>query len=267
MIKIIDLKKEHEELFSTCLSGDPQRYRDAGEHKLCWYHTMKSRGCRVKIALDESGQPGGMIQYVPSEESFVLGKNLMVMQCIWVLNDKKGRGNFRKKGMGKALLEAFEKDAKKQGKDGVVVWGLTIPVFMQASWFRKKGYAAVDKNGVMQLLWKKLKDSAEPPRWMRQQKIPTGRKDAVTVTCFKNGWCPEINKTLQRAERVVKEFNGDARLEIIDTADNRVMREWGISDALFVAEREIPTGPAPKEKTISKAIKKAVKQLHKEKEK
>ena len=58
---------------------------------------------RVKLALDDDGQVGGMIQYLPIEHSFAEGRHLHYVACTWVHGHKQGRGNFQKRGMGKAL--------------------------------------------------------------------------------------------------------------------------------------------------------------------
>ena len=70
------------------------------------------RGLRVKLALDDSGTVGGMVQYLPIEQSFVEGKDLYFVLCIWVHGYKQGRGNYQKRGMGKAMLDAAEIDDK-----------------------------------------------------------------------------------------------------------------------------------------------------------
>ena len=107
---------------------------------------MKDKGLGVKLALDDKGNIGGMIQYIPIEYSFVEGKDMYFILCIWVHGHKHGRGDFRKKGMGKALIKAAEEDVRTKGAKGIVAWGLSIPVFMRASWFKKQGYKKIDKQ-------------------------------------------------------------------------------------------------------------------------
>ena len=68
-----------------------------------------------------------MIQYVPIEEAFVDGQGLYFVHCIWVHGHKQGRGNFQKKGMGTALLEAAEQDARELGAKGMAAWGMAPP--------------------------------------------------------------------------------------------------------------------------------------------
>lgn len=48
--------------------------------------------------------------------------------------------------MGKALLEAAEKDAKALGAKGMVAFGVSMPFWIPAAWFKKRGYTPVDKD-------------------------------------------------------------------------------------------------------------------------
>ncbi len=104
-----------------------------------------SRGLGVKLAVDDKGEIGGMIQYIPIELSHIEGKDLYFIHCIWVHGHKKGSGNFQKKGMGTALLRAAEEDTKSKGAKGIVAWGISLPFWMKASWFKRHGYKKVDK--------------------------------------------------------------------------------------------------------------------------
>ena len=67
------------------------------------------------------------------------------------------------KGTGKALLSTAEEDVKSLGAKGLAVWGLAIPAFMRASWFRKQGYKKADRMGIQVLLWKQFSRDAEKP--------------------------------------------------------------------------------------------------------
>lgn len=107
-MKIIDLDEKHLPLYFDCLEDWSDEIKEAGDHKKHWYERMKSKGLRVKLALDDNGNVGGMIQYGPIEHSFFEDKDLYFVYCIWVHGHKKGRGNFQKRGMGEALLQAAE---------------------------------------------------------------------------------------------------------------------------------------------------------------
>jgi len=205
-MKIIDLLDEYKQLYFVCLEDWSEEIKEAGDHKEVWYNKMKDKGLRVKLALDNDGEVGGMIQYIPIEHSFAEGNDLYFINCIWVHGHKEGRGNFQKKGLGKALLQAAETEVKDKGAKGTVAWGMLLPFWMKASWFKKQGYIKVNKQGFLEpvLLWKPFADDAIPPKWIKEKKKPKTTSGKVTVTAFLNGWCPAQNIVFERAKRVKK---------------------------------------------------------------
>jgi GNAT superfamily N-acetyltransferase len=259
-MKIIDLTENHKPLYFKCLIGDEKRLDDAGDIKSGWYEKMKHRGLKVKLAIDESDQPIGMIQYLPIEESFAMGKELYLLYCIWVINDTKFRGNHQKQGYGSALLSAFEHDAKQSGKKGVAVWGISIPAFMRARWFAKHGYEVADKDGIRVLMWKHWEDT-EKPSWIRPKLSNQSGISKDTITCFKNGWCPEVNKAFNRVNKAIEETKCSLKYNEIDTTERTVYDGCGMTDAIFIGEKEIPLGPAPSYKKILKEVKRAEKKF------
>jgi len=261
-MEIIDLRDEHKPLYFACLEDWSDEIREAGDHKAKWYEKMKDRGLGVKLALDDRGEVGGMIQYVPIELSpGAEGKDLYYILCVWVHGHKRGRGNFQKRGMGKALLRAAEEDAKERGAKGMAAWGMSIPVFMRASWFKKHGYKPVDKVGMQVLLWKPFHEDAQPPRWIRTEWTPETTPGKVTVTARLNGWCPAMNMTTERARRAALELGDRVDFKLVDGLDEEAMDEWHVSDVLFVDQKQIRMGPPPSYEKIKKKIAKRVKGL------
>lgn len=262
-MKIIDLTDENKELYYACLEDWSDEIKEAGNHKECWYNKMKDKGLGVKLALDDNGKVGGMIQYVPIELSSAEGKALYFINCIWVHGHKKGRGNFQKKGMGKALLEAAENDVKEKGVKGIVAWGIALPFWMRASWYRKQGYQKVDQLGFpgVVLLWKPFTDDAIPPKWVKRKKKPMRIPNKVTVTGFINGWCPAQNIAFERAKRAVTEFGDKVVFNEINTFDRKNFLEWGIADALYIDNKQVRTGPPPSYKKIRAKIARRVRKL------
>jgi len=260
-MKIIDLSEEYEKVYFVCLEDWSEEMKEAGDHKKIWYNKMKDKGLCVKLALDDRGQVGGMIQYVPVEQSFIEGKGLYFINCIWVHGYKKGRGKFQKKGMGKALLQAAENDAKDKGAEGLAAWGISFPFWMKASWFKKQGYKKADREGMRILLWKPFTDIAKPPKWIKQKKKPDTVPGKVTVTSFINGWCSAQNLVFERAKRAASEFGEQVVFREINTFDREAFLESGILDALFIDTKEVRTGPPPSYNKIKRLIKKRVKKL------
>lgn len=260
-MQIADLTEEHERLYFLCLEDWSDEMKESGDRKEIWWDRMKDQGVRVKLGLDDEGTVGGMIQYMPIELSWVEGKDMYFIMCIWVHGYEEGRGNFQKKGMGKALLQAAEEDAKASGKKGIAAWGISLPFWMNASWFKKQGYKKVDKESWGVLLWKQFSEEAVPPKWMRQRKRPGKTPGKVTVTSFVNGWCPAQNIVHERAKRASGEFGDKVVFQEIDTLDREVLLEWGLVDGLYIDGEEISTGPPPSYEDILKLIQKRMKKL------
>jgi hypothetical protein len=260
-MKIIDLNEEYKQSYCHCLEDWSKDMQDAGNHKEVWYNKMKEKGLRVKLAINDENKPVGMIQYIPIEYSQAEGKDLYFICCIWVHGHKKGVGNNQKKGNGKALLQAAEKDAKELGKKGIVAWGITLPFFMRASWFKKQGYQKIDKEDGLVLLWKPFTQDAIPPKWIRKVKKPAGVKGKVTISGFISGWCPAMNMTFERVKRAIKETGDKADLVIFDTLNRDIMLEWGILDAIYIDDKELRTGPPPSFEKIKRKISKKIKKL------
>ena len=244
-----------------CLEDWSDEMKEAGDHKELWYNKMRDKGLGVKIAVTEDDKVVGMIQYVPLEYSTAEGDNLYFINCIWVHGHKEGVGNYQKKGIGKLLIKAAEEDVKSKGAKGIVAWGVSLPFFMKASWFKKQGYVKVDKQSISVLLWKPFSNDAIPPKWIRQRKKPEKIPGKVSVTGFINGWCPTQNLVFERAKRAASEFGDKVVFTEIDTFNRETFLEWGIADALFIDEKEIRTGPPPSYEDIKKKIAKRVKKL------
>lgn len=163
--------------------------------------------------------------------------------------------------MGKALLQAAEADAREMGAKGMAAWGVFLPFWMKASWFKKQGYSKVDRQGISVLLWKPFTDDAAPPKWMERAKIPETPSGKVTVTAFSNGWCQVQNIVVQRAKKAAADFGEEVVFREIDTSDRNELREWGMADGLFIDGKEVRTGPPPSYDKIRKLIGKKVKKL------
>lgn len=259
-MEIIDLNEKYYSTYFLCLEDWSVEIKEAGNHKELWFQKFKDKGLRVKIAV-ENDKVCGMIQYLPIEYSMVEGKDLYFITCIWIHGHKQGIGNFQKKGIGTKLIEAAEEDVKLLGRKGVVAWGLSLPFWMKASWFKKKGFKKIDKNGMAVLLWKPFSKDASPPKWIEEKKKPHSNAGKVTVTSFINGWCSAQNMVYERAKRAASEFGDKVEFQEISTSCKETINEWGISDALFVDGKQVRTGPPPSYEKIKKIIAKRVKKL------
>jgi GNAT superfamily N-acetyltransferase len=253
---IVDLSPELEQLYFVCLEDWSDEMREAGDHKTRWYRKMAGKGLCVKIALADDGTPAAMIQYLPIEHSFARGEGLELVLCTWVHGYKQGPGDFRGRGMGSALLRAAEDDARARGVAGLAAWGIPLPLWMRARWYKKQGYRIADRQGILGpvLLWKPFTPEAAPPEWVGRLKKPAAVPGQVTVTCFNNGWCPAQNLVYERARRVADELGAPVVFRGVDTSDPQVYGEWGISDGLFIDDKEVRTGPPPSYDAVRRRV-------------
>jgi len=260
-MQITDLSEKYHQDYFCCLESWSDEMKEAGDHKETWYQKMKDKGLGVKIAI-ENDEAVGMIQYLPAEHSIIDGHNIYFIICIWVHGyKKKGVGNHQRKGIGKALLQAAEEDVRSRNADGIAAWGLKLPIWMKASWFRKQGYKKVDKNGMALLMFKPFKDEAVPPKWIRQRKKPAKTPGKVDVTVFNNGWCPAQNLIYERAKKAANEIGNEVEFKVFDTSDRYILEEWGISDDLFIDGKKVRNGPPPSYERIRRKIARRVKRL------
>ncbi|MCW8825811.1 MAG: GNAT family N-acetyltransferase [Gammaproteobacteria bacterium] len=264
-MSVIDLQPEHHNTYFNCLEDWSGEMAEAGEHKACWYHRYKEKGLRVKVYQDDDGQVAGMIQYLPIEESFVEGEGLYFILCIWVHSYKEGIGKRDGRGIGTALLEAAEEDAIALGAKGMAAWGLWLPFWMKASWFKKHGYKKSDRDFISLLVWKPLVDVADlsPPKWIKQKKIPSTMPDKVIVTAFINGWCPAQNLVYERTRRACEELGEQVLFKSIDTSQRESFEEWGITDGVFIDGKRLSYGPPLPFEKIRAKIAKRLKRLPK----
>lgn len=254
-MKIIDLPEDRKDLFCLCLEDWSSDAREAGPKRRAWLDRSQKLGLRAKLALDDRGVEGGMIQYGPIEHSNIDGAGLYFVYCIFVHGHKQGRGNFQGKGMGAALLSAAEEDARKLGAAGMAAWGLWLPFWMKASWFKKHGYRKADRQGLAMLLWKPFTADARPPRWLQGKfKFPEPIPGKVNITAFSRGWCLAQNLVYERAKRAAAEFGDMVVFREIDTSSRDAVTEWGVADAVFVDSRNLQKGPPPSYEKIHKII-------------
>lgn len=260
-MKIIDLNIKYKIPYFCCLEEYSNEMRDSGDFKENWYNKIKSKGLRVKLALDDNNSLGGMIQYFPIEYSAAEGENIFFIGCIWVHGHKKGRGDFQKKGMGKALLVAAEKDAKKLGANGIAAWGISLPFWMKASWFKRNGYKKVDNFKGRILLFKPFTQNAISPKWLKRKKTPQLTVGKVTITVLISGWCTGLNITYKRIKQVAQMFKDQVVYNEINTFDKKIRDEWGLQSAFFINDKQIIFGAPLTKKKIIKLIKKNLKKI------
>ena len=261
-MEIVDLSAKYEDSYLVCLEDWSDEMEEAGDQKARWYHTMRDRGLRVKLAIGEDDRPVGMIQYLPIEHSMALGSGLYMIMCIWVHGYKHGVGKQQGRGVGTALLAAAEYDVENLGAKGMAAWGVALPFWMKSAWFKKHGYLQADRRGRQVLVWKPFTDEATAPRWIDRAPKPAKVEGKVAVTAFVNGWCPACNLVYERAKRAAAALGDDVVFESIDTTEQSAMMACGQSDCVLLDGKTLQKGPPPSYERIHKMMAKRVARLH-----
>lgn len=170
-VKIIDITKkiDYEEYLYKCLSPIPfRKYKKRSEY----LEIAIPKGFHKKILMFK-GEVVGQIEYAPAKVSGypIMGDNLIVMNCIWVLRKAKGY-NF-----GKKLLFNMKKSEKK-------AFGFATIALENhwSGWFKKEqimklGFKPIDYINVshklkhkgeyfkIYLMWLPINKNAIKPKW------------------------------------------------------------------------------------------------------
>lgn len=259
-MEVIDLAPGLEPLYCRCLAGEDWPWLAGVPRKEAWYRELRAQGLAVKLARDETGSIGGMIQYAPAKFSFTEDRDAYFVYCIWIPDPKKGP-SLRGRGVGKALLEAAEADVRQRGGKGLAVWGMRLPFWMKASWFRRQGYRPVDRLGLAVLLWKPFAAAAAVPRWERPRKMPELVPGKVVLDAFSTGWCPVANTNLEHARRAAGVLGARVVYREYNTRDPAVREEWGMTDTVLLDGKPLVKGPPLPYEKIEKKIARRVKRL------
>ena len=253
-IRVRDLEPRDLPSYLVCLEDWSDEMHEAGDHKAQWYQQMRDQGLRVKLALDLEDRPVGMIQYLPIERSPAVGSGLYMILCIWVHGHRQGVGPAQGRGIGEALLGAAEDDAQALGAAGMAAWGLHLPVWMRASWFRDHGYRTADRRGVRELVWKPFVAEARPPAWPYERPVPVADPTGVDVVAFKSGWCPAANLVYERARRAAEDVGEPVSFTTVDVSDHEELVRHGRSDSVFVDGHPLQRGAPPSAATIRRRL-------------
>jgi hypothetical protein len=159
--------------FTDAWEGPPSR---CNERRASYLKKAIPKGFRKKLLIFE-GNVVGTIEYSPSEVSYypIIGDNITVMNCIWVLRKAKGHK------FGKMLVEDMvESEGESSGLATIALTGYWSP------WFRKQqmeklGFKPLESISLthktkhrenafkIHLMWMPTIRNAQPPSWERQK--------------------------------------------------------------------------------------------------
>ena len=133
-MQVVDMTEEHMHFVASCThNDDPSEERDsAARVRKSWLRDNLAKGLKVKVAVDDE-RPVGFAHCLPIELGTwgMSGRDLMTIPCLTL---KYGRAYRREQGSGygRALVEAVEAEARKEGGGSI---GLRQRLLVHACFF------------------------------------------------------------------------------------------------------------------------------------
>jgi len=169
-MKIITIDKNNiDQEHICCAIGNDKANQSRALTKKNWMKERFNDGLVFK-RLDDRGKI--FIEYMPIEKVWkpIIGKNFMVINCLWV------SGKFKGKGISTELLKECINDTKKQKMDGVAVVSSTKvkPFLTDKKFYEHNGFEVVDSaNPYFELLVLKFNKRAKNPEFIKKAKKGT----------------------------------------------------------------------------------------------
>jgi GNAT superfamily N-acetyltransferase len=247
---------EDEYFVATCTHENESEEVDASaKRRLAWMREREPLGLRVKVALVD-GKRVGFLYAMPIDISpwGPLGEDLLVFPCLYVLNDEQ------KQGAGRALVEAAEEEARRQGLRGLATFGYYWEGFwfMPAPFFEHMGFEMVERRGDFALHWKPLDPSAAKPALMSRSYEFEPVDGKVVVDLFWQSFCLTGDEEATRVREVAAEFGDRVVLREYCGDDRDILLEYQIPRAIFVQGNEIGWGYEAPRDGIRDAIQQAL---------
>ncbi len=258
-IEVRDMQPDDEYFVGTCSHVNESEEADASSaRRLAWLKERHGKGVRVKVGLVD-GRHAGFAYLLPIELSpwGPAGRDLMVMPCLWVLPEHKGGG------LGSRLVAAAEEETRKQGRKALVTYGYYYDFwFMPAGFFERLGFEPVTRydgekswrTGTEAIIWKRLDESAEPPRFLERKYRFVPVEGRVAVDLFYNEFCGTSSIEAQRVREVSAEYGGRVVLREHTADDGATVMVHGIARGIFVDGKELELGPEVDRGELRKAI-------------
>jgi len=252
LIETHDMGPADEQFVGTCSHVNESDEIDAtARRRLDWLGRMREKGLRVKVA-SINGTRVGFVYVMPIEISpwGPLGRELMVIPCLYVLPDMQHQG------VGRALISEAEEEARWQSRKGICTIGYVHDFwFMPAAFFEKLGFKEVSRKGTAAIMWKTYELDAEPPSFLLPNYVYRPEYRKVVVDLFWHSFCGTSNTEAQRVREVVEEFGDQVVLHEYSADRRETFYTNQIPRGIFINGKEIGWGyEAPKD-GIREAIK------------
>ncbi len=183
-----ELSDENKEHFFYCLSPVSPENRERAENRRKWHRKYKSKGYVARVLTLDDGTIAGKCHYLPIEHSPLIGKDLMVILCIYVHRYDRHIGDQRGNGFGRFMIREIEKDARQKGYRGVAAWAMDME-WNSVSFYKHMGYRELDSMGKIKVVYKPFQFDVIPPRLLPVHIPGKSSENKVNVFVSDNNWC------------------------------------------------------------------------------
>ncbi|NQU87822.1 MAG: GNAT family N-acetyltransferase [Mariniphaga sp.] len=172
-----------------------------------WFNEQYTLGLRFKIIKNDEDEIAAFIEYIPSEHTWrpVKVANYLFIHCMMTY-PKKNHG----KGFATELISQCEREARSEGKSGLVA------VTSKGTWladkkvFLKNGFAEVSSKGRFELLAKKFDSNSIDPEFIDWENQAEKFKGWNLIYANQ---CPYHKKASDDLVKTAKEFG--VKLKVI----------------------------------------------------
>lgn len=196
-----NIEKEHVCCANSNIKGDT-----CLASRKAWMKDQFEEGLTFK-KMDINGKV--FIEYLPAENAWcpIKAPGYLFIKCFWVSGQYKG------KGYANELLEECIKDAKKQGKQGLVILSSTVkkPFLSDPKYLKYKGFMVSDTaKPYFELLYLPFEASAPKPEFLDCCK--EGRLLEEGFVLYYSDQCPYSEKYSQLIAEAAKEEGTEVKL-------------------------------------------------------
>ncbi len=235
-MNIIDLTDEYMRFVALCTHiDDPDEERDSiVSVRESWLKDTLAKGLSVKVAVDNSGRPIGFAHCLPIELGTwgMSGKDLMTVPCL-TLKYKRVYNCEQGSGIGRALMESVEEEARKN-KKGVAVLAYDNDFwFMPFSFFKYLGYKEVARQGDTVIMLKAF-EPVDPPVMHNVNYRHNSVSGKVVVDAFWNSICLTSVMEIHHVREVCAEYGDKVILNEFDCSNKSILEKYQVSRALFI---------------------------------
>ncbi|MDQ1281474.1 MAG: N-acetyltransferase [Thermoproteota archaeon] len=254
-IVVMNMKDEHLRYVSLCTHTDEKENSEclqAADMRLQWLKDAAKRGMKTEVAINEKGEPLGFIHMVPIKSpcSGMIGRDLMVIPCL-TINYQLVYKRLQGTGVGRALVQACEKEARKRKFKGLAVYAYSGDFwFMPSLFFQKLGFERIPSTNIWIKKWDEVEDPKEPTINYKYVPIP----GKVVIDYF---WSPSCLTTCQEAiniRDVVSEFESRVVLNTHRADDPEIFKNHGLIRALYINGKRKDWGYAAPKDALRKEI-------------